>query len=1618
MSNEEGVWGQGSVDQPKVSVIVPVYNMADCLEKGLASIREQVLEPLEIICVDDGSTDTSGDILATIANEDSRVRVISQTNQGAGAARNAALQVAKGEFVAFMDPDDCYPDPSTLQTLYWGAVFNDALICGGSFSEKFDGEIRTEFGGPFAKYTFTEETFIDFQDYQFDYGYTRFLYNLDFLKEHGIEFPTYRRYQDPPFMAQALATAGKFLAIPELAYQYSQHDYSQMNWSRDQLNDNLRGMIHQLRFSSKHGFAQLHRLTYERFNKDFFDRIWAQIDSEHNSPEEAESTYELLHEAASALDVYLLNESMGLNRSEYYLRPLQRATFDDAGNLEYIEASVVVPAYNAEAYLGDCLESLRDQTLTDFEIIVVDDGSWDSTPFILEDAAATDSRIQVVTCHEHTNAACARNIALEHVRGPYVLFFEADATADPDMLRTLVDQAKAVNADIVMFGMGEHDLSSDEKRKKPSALRIKEMPKEQPFSAEQATKKIFNCGAVTALNKLFKTDFVRSQNLRFQEISSCNDVFFTCSALSRAQKIVAYDEVLVHHKVGIPKALAENVEYHTSNYFYALKALHEDLVERQVFEKFEQSYVNFAMDFAFGMRSIFQDAFANLIERQLIKRDIATLNLAGYPDDFYYYPHRVQMLDRLMHRESSPSFLCEYDLEGPHQQEIAVSVLVSSDTATIRELVLTLDSVQYQWEENIEILVAQPVDKKAAIELALRAETDSRIRIIDRGATPGESLNTALSVAQGHYVLVIEAGDFMDVFQILTDGRRAVIDSVDALWDDRLLIRHHPDAAMLFERRNATLDGADVSDESLSSRSVLTGSLLRREFLEKKSIAFSSGPLRFIEAAFVAQVVALGAICGHSDSAMYYRANRGEGRRDIAATQGEILLAAFEAAKVNIVSNSAPSGAREDFARLHYRALNDVLEKMEKSSQRDFAQKVATIIKPALDSRFIDRSGLTKSELVAARSLASNPDAYYARELSRRVKASIIVPVFNVQRFLRHGLHTLQKQSVENIEIICVDDASDDHSMHILHDAADRDDRIVVLSQLNRGAGAARNKGMDVARGQYLAFVDSDDWVSEKLVEKMTAHMEQYNADICVFGQMIFHDYVTGERETRQKVRMHELPDKPVFSHNDLGSHVFTWCHGNASDKFFKRAFVEAADLKFQEQRTTNDHYFTRAAIMLASRITVIDEPLYTSIRNTPTSLQASRELSWRCFYDALCADRDLLIRTGLYERYEQEFVNFALATCMWNWRTLQEPERSQLARQFREGWLAELDILGRGRAFFTNRTHYGELQAVLREADEDAPVEISVIIPCFNAGDYIGETLDSLIGQTFGNFEILCIDDGSTDNTMNVCRQYAERDNRIRVIVEESAANRGPGATRNIGLEIACGKYVYFMDSDDLLTPNCFERLHSLADENALDLIYFEADSFYETPELEMRHANYKEAYHRQSEYPDIYEGPKLFKRFSQNPGNDFKVSVCLQFVRRSHLEENSIRLPALSMHVDDVYSVETLLAANRVMVLPDRLYLRRVREGSVITRKSSQLRRVRAATGVLVNLLRIMAKYESGTLAHSAVARRFDILSKHVEFLYDRLTPKLRQEVLAGLDSDEAAALQVALLRRKVWR
>ena len=140
---------------PKVSVIIPVYNVEKYIGECLDSVINQTLKEIEIICVDDGSTDNSLNILKEYAKKDKRLIIISRENKGVGYSRNQGIEIARGEYIAFMDPDDYYPSVNVLQDLYNGAIKHKVNICGGSlilFDEVKGVEIKkTDCNNKFSK---------------------------------------------------------------------------------------------------------------------------------------------------------------------------------------------------------------------------------------------------------------------------------------------------------------------------------------------------------------------------------------------------------------------------------------------------------------------------------------------------------------------------------------------------------------------------------------------------------------------------------------------------------------------------------------------------------------------------------------------------------------------------------------------------------------------------------------------------------------------------------------------------------------------------------------------------------------------------------------------------------------------------------------------------------------------------------------------------------------------------------------------------------------------------------------------------------------------------------------------------------------------------------------------------------------------------------------------------------------------------------------------------------------------------------------------------------------------------------------------------------------------------
>ena len=250
---------------PLVSVIIPVYNARQYMCECLGSVLSQTIKDIEVICVDDGSTDDSLAILREYEAKDSRVRVLCQKNSGAGPARNNAIDNTTGEYIAFMDADDWYPVPDVLEALYSKAIQNNVNICGGSFSEFRDGEIKTEFQGMYSKYSFQNEGIMSFREYQFDYGFHRFIYKRDFLIDNQLYFPDYRRFQDPPFFVRAMICAKVFYAVPKVTYRF-RAGHKEIQWDFEKINGLVSAIIDILELTVEHQLPVLHKIMVERLN--------------------------------------------------------------------------------------------------------------------------------------------------------------------------------------------------------------------------------------------------------------------------------------------------------------------------------------------------------------------------------------------------------------------------------------------------------------------------------------------------------------------------------------------------------------------------------------------------------------------------------------------------------------------------------------------------------------------------------------------------------------------------------------------------------------------------------------------------------------------------------------------------------------------------------------------------------------------------------------------------------------------------------------------------------------------------------------------------------------------------------------------------------------------------------------------------------------------------------------------------------------------------------------------------------------------------------------------------------------------------------------------------------
>lgn len=258
------------------------------------------------------------------------------------------------------------------------------------------------------------------------------------------------------------------------------------------------------------------------------------------------------------------------------------------------KVSIVIPVYNAGIYLEEMLNCVINQTMWDIEILCIEDASTDGSLSVLKKFATKDSRIKLITNSENQGAAVCRNIGLRSSKGEYICFLDADDI----YARNLVEEEYAVicklNADMaVAHSVGfKGDLQNNEFQWNPHEFQWHE----QYVSMEQTEKNWLKVWSVAPWNKMFRRAFLEKYDLRYQDLTSSNDVFLGVMAVLLAEKIalVESEKPMVFHRVSTGSQISTNRS--SWNVYLAFEKIHDSMIRWQIWEKYFESYLQFFCD--------------------------------------------------------------------------------------------------------------------------------------------------------------------------------------------------------------------------------------------------------------------------------------------------------------------------------------------------------------------------------------------------------------------------------------------------------------------------------------------------------------------------------------------------------------------------------------------------------------------------------------------------------------------------------------------------------------------------------------------------------------------------------------------------------------------------------------------------------------------------------------------------------------------------------------------------------------------------------------------------------------------------------------------------------------
>lgn len=866
--------------------------------------------------------------------------------------------------------------------------------------------------------------------------------------------------------------------------------------------------------------------------------------------------------------------------------------------MDNTKVSIIIPIHNLEGFLEKSLTSVMQQTLKDIEIICVNDASDDNSLNIIEKFANDDSRIKIINLEKKEGQGYARNRGIEIAQGEYIGFVDGDDWVELDMFEKLYNKASQTDSDMVICSNYVYDdiiQETSTNNRYYSLDLLNNSFDERIFNASDTLDEVLDFN-VAAWNKIYKKDFLSKINAKFSEGFIYEDLPFFFQTYLNAQRISVLRDYLYYYRINrlgstmsnINKLILDRVDmvllsYNLLNNFCYYKQIKFKIL-RWIIEDLIYRYSLVEIRYQKEFFYKMKKAFCYL---DLSGIDEETLKTINYYENFLIIKNFSfeEHMKKLAKLYEDKSYKNVYD-------ESRIINLLEEQKILLKKQQCEITSV-----------LKKDIAELKSDNKQIREEYKKDIINIKKE----NEYNLSSKLKQQKEFFDKEINSLKDFYENEIKYQTSQIEEVYNQKINEINQNHQQDLNYKNEEKLRELEN-------------------QKEYFHieiKNQLSIKDE---------------------------WWIQDTDRRIKEVDEWHNNHLNQRLEEQKNNF--------ANEKWS-IEQEYLNIKQEYLKKLSaqQEIFDKKIADMHKQySYDVKYLRKIIKVSKKIRGAfnnlkRKLKNQNVSPSKLSLStlenKRPKVSVILPVYNVDKYLRQSLDSLINQTLKDIEIICVNDGSTDKCKEILDEYAAKDSRIKVIHKTNCGTGAARNDGLKIASGECIGFVDPDDWVKENMFERLYNLLKEKDVDIVMCTPGGFDEKNQLETDFPYFIDENFRPEleNNIFNWRSVSPFSYPMCIWN---KLYTKELFDKYQINFAQGLDFEDHKAIFGTLLNAEKIFFIREKLYIYRFNREGSILSDnndRLIDHIKIFDIV---EGLLHETNTYESLREDFLNYKVHNLLY----------------------------------------------------------------------------------------------------------------------------------------------------------------------------------------------------------------------------------------------------------------------------------------------------------------------------------------------------------------------------------